>query len=98
MVIGQHVADAWSLPIQVSSCLTDHHLSEVPETEQYDVVHVVRVVSGLNEMSFNAQHRSQLEQEIASSAKVLGVDYYRLRTLATEVREADERARMIAIN
>jgi putative nucleotidyltransferase with HDIG domain len=82
--IGHSMAARWNLPDFVVHACAHHH--ELPSGDEGDL-NIVRVVSGLDEISVNAQFREGLDDEVRRAAEKLALDGYALRALASERRD-----------
>ena len=76
----------------LSNICMEHHTEALDEIENDKNIHIVRVVSGINEMRFNPRYRLGLEQEVLDSLINLGMSQSELRALLTEVRELSDMA------
>jgi HD-like signal output (HDOD) protein len=81
--LGKEVATSWNLPAFIVDACANHHR---PSDTDDRGLNVIRVVSGLDDLCTNPQHREGLEDEIRRAAGTLGLDGYMLRALATERR------------
>lgn len=90
--IGKSLAVAWKLPDFVVRACSDHHGKA--DTADRDL-NIIRVVSGLNEIRLNAQHRSDLAGEVRQSARSLGMDAFKLRAVATELKTHAAKAALL---
>ena len=90
------MAVLWNMPEFLSNICMEHHTEALDEIENDKNIHIVRVVSGINEMRFpyqiNPRYRLGLEQEVLDSLINLGMSQSELRALLTEVRELSDMA------
>jgi HD-like signal output (HDOD) protein len=82
---GAALAASWNLPAPVATILREHH-AEAPPADQADL-HIVRLVSGLDELRCNPWHRSELPEVVHASAAALGLSKAQLQALVTQLRE-----------
>jgi len=82
--VGVRVLAAWNLQ-SVEPLCRDHHRPTVERSAAREPVHVVRVVSALDELQGSAFLRPGLEGELLDSVEALGLDFFALRALATEL-------------
>jgi len=88
--IGAEVVRAWELPEGVVTICAAHHYVNIPAGPEHEAMHIVRVVSGLNETRRNPRYRDGLEAEIEGSVAALGIRNRRLRVLARQVEHFAE--------
>tara|TARA_B100000683_G_scaffold211068_2_gene205757 strand:- start:3020 stop:3391 length:372 start_codon:yes stop_codon:yes gene_type:complete len=90
--LGGEMAVLWNMPEFLSNICMEHHTDALDEIEDDQNIHIVRVVSGVNEMRANPRYRIGLEQEVLDSMVNLGMNQSELRSLMTEIRELAEMA------
>lgn len=85
--IGGEVHQEWSLPNYLTMLAVRHHDGNIPADDEFLDIHVVRVVSAIYHLRTCLLHRGRTLEEAQESAKVLGLDRYRLRSVDAEVRD-----------
>ncbi|MCC6748528.1 MAG: HDOD domain-containing protein [Deltaproteobacteria bacterium] len=93
--VGVEMALRWQLPAFVADLIVDHHGLELPALPENYAAHVVRLVSGMNEVRTNPRFRWDLEEELDASARALTMDGVALHKVAATLREAAERAQAL---
>jgi putative nucleotidyltransferase with HDIG domain len=95
--LGTRLCAEWNLPAHVAAVCAGHHdppsalLRRVALSAEGADVHLVRVVSGLDEVRKNPYHRAGLMDEVRESVAVLGLSMPQVRTLLTYLRETAAR-------
>ncbi len=84
--LGSEMAISWELPEFLVTMSMEHHQEALPTDGDYQEVHVVRVVSGLNELQRNPHYREGLEDEVRESAEALKLSNFRLRAISSQVK------------
>jgi putative nucleotidyltransferase with HDIG domain len=87
--IGMQVARKWRLPSYVQDICQYHHEHQIGD-EEHDL-HIVRVVSGIDEIRLNPYHRMGLGGQVMASADALQLTPFQLRALLMAIREAGQR-------
>jgi len=90
--LGGDAIERWGLPEGIIEMCTLHHDGHLNGEPRHVPLHVVRVVSGLDELRWNPNHRDALSDEIEASIEVLGLDGRQVRALASDVREMSRKA------
>ncbi|MDP7039746.1 MAG: HDOD domain-containing protein [Myxococcota bacterium] len=90
--LGSEMAISWELPEFLVMLAMEHHQVDLPSGADYQELHMVRVVSGLNELQRNPHYRTGLEDEVRSSADTLGLSNFRLRAISSQVKLFYEQA------
>lgn len=88
--IGRELTAHWKLPSYIGAVCAQHH-DERPGPDSLEV-HVVRVVSGLDEIRRSPFHRQGAAAQVLASAAALGLDAMRLRALIAQLRLDSARA------
>ncbi len=84
---GGVVARAWGLPESIQEICEGHHNPGGSETSK-----VIRLVSGLDELRWNIQHREGLALEVLNTAKELRFSTQGLKALAHDVEGFSHKA------
>ena len=84
--LGSEMAISWELPEFLVTMSMEHHQADLPTDGDYQEVHVVRIVSGLNELQRNPHYREGLEDEVRQSAEALKLSNFRLRAISSQVK------------
>jgi putative nucleotidyltransferase with HDIG domain len=90
--LGQSMAERWNLPEFVIRACAQHHMA--PSGDEPEL-NIVRVVSGLDEIAVNPQHREGLSDEVHGAARALSLNGFALRALAAERAEYAAKAAAI---
>jgi HD-like signal output (HDOD) protein len=95
---GTHLAcarrafDAWHLPEAVRDVCLGHHGTAAELKSLPRAVHLVRIVSTLDELRTNPYHPVHAREELLLSLRALGIGPTQLRPIHTEVRAMSEKA------
>jgi HD-like signal output (HDOD) protein len=90
--LGSEMAISWELPEFLITLCMEHHQRDLPLEGDYKELHVVRVVSGLNELQRKPDYRTGLEDEVRASAEALKITNLRLRAISSQVKLFYEQA------
>ncbi len=89
--IGGDVHQEWSLPQYLTVLCVRHHDDAVPGDAEFADLHVVRLVSALEDLRRAPANAPHAQVEVAQSAEVLRTDPHALRALLAELRTTSER-------
>jgi len=89
--IGAEAHQAWNLPQYLTVLCVRHHEDEVPADPEFADLHVVRLVSALEDLRRSPASAGHAAVEVAQSAAVLRVDPLGARALVAELRTTAER-------
>jgi HD-like signal output (HDOD) protein len=90
--VGGDAHQAWNLPAYLTTLCVRHHDDAVPADAEFADLHLVRLASALGDLG-DARRAARAASEVAQSAAAFGLDPFAVRALASEVRQAQERAR-----
>ncbi len=89
--LGARIARVWKLPPAVTRACEQHHVVDLDATPENLEVHLVRVVSALDEFSCNPRYRASLPTELDRSVQAMDLKPRHLRILAKAMREQAEK-------
>ena len=89
--IGTAAHRAWALPQYLTSICEHHHEPPAQLGDESVDLHLVRLASALVALR-DPPFAARAAREIVQSAAALRIDPYGVRALATELRQAEERA------
>ena len=89
--IGGDVHQEWNLPQYLTVLCVRHHDEAVPADPEFGDLHVVRLVSALEDLRRSPASAAHAAVELAQSAGVLQVDPLGARALVAELRTTAER-------
>ena len=89
--VGGEVHQEWNLPQYLTVLCVRHHDDAVPADPEFADLHVVRLVSALEDLRRDPAVRPHAQVELAQSAEVLRVDPLAARALFAELRTTSER-------
>jgi HD-like signal output (HDOD) protein len=89
--IGGEVHQEWNLPQYLTVLCVRHHDDEVPGDPDFRDLHVVRLVSALEDLRRDPAGAPHAFAEVVQSAAVLRVAPHAARALSAELRTAEER-------
>ena len=89
--LGARVARHWKLPPAVTRACEEHHVVDLDASPENREVHLVRVVSALDEFSCNPRYRASLPTELDRSVQAMQLQPRHLRILAKALREQAEK-------
>jgi len=89
--IGGEVHQEWSLPQYLTVLCVRHHDDVVPAEPEFADLHVVRLVSALEDLRRDPANSAHAPVEVAQSAGALRVDPHAARALFAELRTTGER-------
>ena len=81
--LGGRAAESWKLPDYLARICREHHR---PPPEASRELHIVRLSAAAVEIEMNPRHAPERPEELQDSARVLGIDPHKLRTLSAEIR------------
>lgn len=90
--MGKELSEIWQLPSFVQSICSTHHAEALPNDVDHVEHHIVRVVSGINEIRSNPRHKDTVLSEIEHSNAALGIDQFRLRAVARQIKDFSAKA------
>lgn len=93
--IGRLLGEHWGLPATVGLVCRVHHDNQLPrdlDRRAEATLHIVRVVSGLDEVRVSPWHRLGTTSQLLSSANALELNAMAMRALFLQIKEARERA------
>jgi HD-like signal output (HDOD) protein len=93
--LGSEMHVAWTLPGYLTDACRQHHDANVPDTRDKKVLHVVRVVSGLNRVRVQPSLVQQEMPSLVQSLKVLGIDRPSLPVIRGQIQQLSERVEAI---
>jgi putative nucleotidyltransferase with HDIG domain len=89
--LGVEMHKAWSLPDYLVTICQHHHDADLPDGPELADVHVVRLVSGLNDLRIHPDYDSPMAEEIRKSCRALELDRTLFLKLNAELRGFAER-------
>jgi HD-like signal output (HDOD) protein len=89
--IGGDVHQEWNLPQYLTVLCVRHHDDEVPADPEFRDLHVVRLVSALEDLRRDPAAAPHAPAELLQSGAVLRVDPHACRALTAELRTTEER-------
>lgn len=93
--LGFEAISLWNLPEFLLGVTMEHHGIDLSSDAKQDELHIIRVVSGLNQMRTNPFYPLELEAEVELSAKALSLSPQRVKALVSEVREYADKATLL---
>jgi len=89
--IGGEVHQEWNLPQYLTVLCVRHHDDAIPGDAEFRDLHVVRLVSALEDLRRDPAAAPHAAAEVVQSAAALRVDPLAARALSAELRTAEER-------
>jgi len=89
--IGGEVHQEWNLPQYLTVLCVRHHDEEVPADPEFADLHVVRLISALEDLRRSPGLVPHAQFEFLQSAEVLGLDPIAARAILAELRTTAER-------
>jgi HD-like signal output (HDOD) protein len=89
--IGGEVHQEWNLPQYLTVLCVRHHDDEVPGDAEFRDLHVVRLVSAVEDLRRDVAASPHAPVEVVQSAGVLRLDPLAVRALSAELRTTAER-------
>ncbi|MBI5067127.1 MAG: HDOD domain-containing protein [Deltaproteobacteria bacterium] len=93
--VGAAALGRWGLPEWLQEMAARHHDDEVPADPEHLDLHLVRLTSALAWLRDPAVG-ARAAREVLQSARALGFGVPAVRALATDLREAEQRAQVLA--
>jgi putative nucleotidyltransferase with HDIG domain len=90
--LGNSLTDHWDLPEYLQRIIKEHHRVGLPADPGYDELHLIRVVSGLNEIRSNPWHGEFVPHEVMQSVDVLGLPFRQLRVIVNTIKDFAQKA------
>jgi putative nucleotidyltransferase with HDIG domain len=92
VAMGKELSEIWQLPSFVHSICATHHEEALAADVDHVEHHIVRVVSGINEIRSNPRHKDTVLSEVHHSNAALGIDQFRLRAVARQIKDFSAKA------
>ena len=83
--VGSALHESWGLPASLAALCRHHHDAALPATPAHAIDHVVRVVSGMNELRIDATFFAPVAAEVRQSLAALGLTRQQLAGVADEL-------------
>jgi putative nucleotidyltransferase with HDIG domain len=93
--VGAAALGRWALPEWLQAIAARHHDAEVPAGPEQLDLHLVRLTSALAWLG-DPSAGARASREVLQSAAALGFGVPAVRALATDLREAEQRAQLLA--
>jgi HD-like signal output (HDOD) protein len=93
--IGRLLGEQWGLPATVGLVCRVHHDNQLPralDRRAEATLHIVRVVSGMDEVRVSPWHRLGTTSQLLASANALELNAMAMRALFLQIKEARDRA------
>jgi len=89
--LGAEMHVAWTLPAYLTRVCARHHDAVVPDDDEHEIVHVVRVVAGLNALRTRPADAPRLAAPLCQSLRVLGLDRTAVGVVRAQIAQFAER-------
>jgi putative nucleotidyltransferase with HDIG domain len=90
--LGGEVHQEWQLPQYLTVLAVRHHDPEVPADPEFLDLHVVRLAAAVHDLRAGAADAWRAAREVVQSAGALRLDPNGVRALASELKQAEEKA------